>query len=141
MRPKRIIVDTGPLIAYVNSNDKYHDWAVSQLAAVTPPLMSCESVLSEACFLLRHFKNGSINLLKMLGRQLITLPFNLEEEIDAVGELVRKYQNIPMSLADACLVRMSEQLSGSVILTLDNDFKIYRKNKRNIVPTIMPDDL
>ena len=141
MRPKRIIVDTGPLIAYVNSNDKYHDWAVSQLAAVTPPLMSCESVLSEACFLLRHFKNGSINLLKMLGRQLITLPFNLEEEIDAVGELVRKYQNIPMSLADACLVRMSEQISGSVILTLDNDFKIYRKNKRNIVPTIMPDDL
>lgn len=141
MIPKKIIVDTGPLIAYVNSNDKYHDWAVSQLAAVTPPLMSCESVLSEACFLLRHFKNGSINLLKMLGRQLITLPFNLEEEIDAVGELVRKYQNIPMSLADACLVRMSEQLSGSVILTLDNDFKIYRKNKRNIVPTIMPDDL
>ena len=141
MIPNRIIVDTGPLIAYVNSNDKYHDWAVSQLAAVTPPLMCCESVLSEACFLLRHFKNGSINLLKMLGRQLITLPFNLEEEIDAVGELVRKYQNIPMSLADACLVRMSEQISGSVILTLDNDFKIYRKNKRNIVPTIMPDDL
>ena len=141
MIPKRIIVDTGPLIAYVNNNDKYHNWAVSQLAAVTPPLMSCESVLSEACFLLRHFKNGSINLLKMLGRQLITLPFNLEEEIDAVGELVRKYQNIPMSLADACLVRMSEQISGSVILTLDNDFKIYRKNKRNIVPTIMPDDL
>ena len=141
MIPKRIIVDTGPLIAYVNKNDKYHNWSVSQLATVTPPLMSCESVLSEACFLLRHFKNGSINLLKMLGRQLITLPFNLEEEIDAVGELVRKYQNIPMSLADACLVRMSEQISGSVILTLDNDFKIYRKNKRNIVPTIMPDDL
>jgi predicted nucleic acid-binding protein len=141
VRSQKVILDTGPLIAFLNRNDKYHDWALARLAEVKPPLLSCESVVSEACFLLRHYKNGASNVLKMLERQLIILPFSLEEEIDAVGALVRKYQSVPMSLADACLVRMSEQHSGSVVLTLDRDFKIYRKNKRNVVPTIMPGDL
>ncbi len=141
MKPLRVIVDTGPLVAYLNKKDTYHDWTVTQLASLNPPLLTCESVISEACFLLRHYKNGSDNILKLLDRQLLSLPFKLENEIIPIKGLLNKYNNIPMSLADACLVRMSEQITGSVIFTLDGDFKIYRKNKRNIIPTIMPEDL
>ncbi|MEJ2628402.1 MAG: PIN domain-containing protein [bacterium] len=141
MKPLRVIVDTGPLVAYLNKKDTYHDWTVTQLASLNPPLLTCESVISEACFLLRHYKNGSDNILKLLDRQLLSLPFKLENEIIPIKGLLNKYNNIPMSLADACLVRMSEQITGSVIFTLDGDFKIYRKNKRNIIPAIMPEDL
>ena len=141
MRSSTVIIDTGPLVAYFNKKDTYHDWTVSQLAGLKPPLLTCESVLSEACFLLRHYKNGSENVLKLLDRQLLSLPFTLENEITPIKGLLNKYNNIPMSLADACLVRMSEQITGSVIFTLDGDFKIYRKNKRNIIPTIMPEGL
>ncbi|MCJ7580830.1 MAG: PIN domain-containing protein [Candidatus Aminicenantes bacterium] len=141
MKPSKVIVDTGPLVAYLNKNDKYHEWTVAQLDSVKPPLLTCESVLSEACFLLRQYKNGSLNILKLLAHHLLSLPFKLENESIAIEELIDKYQNLPMSLADACLVRMSEQISDSIILTLDSNFKIYRKNKRNIVPTIMPENL
>ena len=104
MKAKSLIVDTGPLIAYLNKHDRYHDWAVAQLATANPPLITCESVLSEACFLLRRFKCGAVNVLKLLERQLLALPFCLEEEAEAVGTLIKKYKDVPMSLADACLV-------------------------------------
>ena len=141
MKPPKVILDTGPIIAYFNKKDKYHEWTVAQFATLNPPLFTCEAVLSEACFLLRHYENGANNILKLLERQLLSLPFRLEDEISAIKGLLNKYKNLPMSLADACLVRMAEQTTDSVIFTLDSDFKIYRKNKRNIVPTIMPDDV
>jgi len=82
---------------------------------------------------------GPQNILKLLERELIQISFQLESEISSIKTLMNKYRNIPMSLADACLVRMSEQMSDSAICTLDSDFKIYRKDKRNIIPVIMPE--
>ncbi|OGL46527.1 MAG: pilus assembly protein [Candidatus Schekmanbacteria bacterium RBG_13_48_7] len=140
MRFLKVIVDTGPIVAYLNKNDKYHEWTVAQFAQTEPPLFTCESVLSEACFLVRHFQDGAANILKLLERRLLNVRFNFDDEISATKDLLNKYKNIPISLADACLVRMSEQINGSVIFTLDSEFKIYRKNKRNIIPTIMPSD-
>lgn len=141
MKPAKVILDTGPIVAYMNKKDKYHEWTVTQFATLTPPLLTCEAVLSEACFLLRHYENGAVNILKLLERQLLSLSFRLDDEISAIKKLLDKYNNLPISLADACLVRMSEQITDSVIFTLDSDFKIYRKHKRTIIPTIMPDDV
>ena len=141
MRPKRIILDTGPLVAFLNKSDHFHEWAVMQFAQLSPPFLTCESVISEVCFLLRNTSNGAQNTLKLLERELIKLPFKLELEITSVLKLMNKYNNIPISLADACLVRMSEQISDSVICTLDGDFKIYRKDKRKVIPVIMPKDI
>ncbi len=138
MKYKKVIVDTGPLVAYLNKNDKHHDWAKTQFSLITPPLLSCESVLSEACFLLRNFTNGAQNILELIERELIILPFDLQAESSSVKQLLDKYKDVPMSLADACLVRLSEQISESIIFTLDSDFKIYRKNKRNIIQLITP---
>ena len=141
MKPQKVIVDTGPIVAFLNKKDRYHEWTKTQFATMSPPLLTCESVLSESCFLLRHYENGASNVLTLLERKLLTIPFRLEDELIAVKELINKYNNIPMSMADGCVVRMVEQISGSVVFTLDSDFKIYRKNNRKIIPTIMPDDL
>jgi uncharacterized protein len=91
--------------------------------------------------LLRNFQYGPKNILELVDRGLIILPFNLELESKAMIQLLDKYKNIPMSLADGCLVRLSEQISDSIICTLDIDFKIYKRNKREIIPLIIPDTL
>jgi predicted nucleic acid-binding protein len=139
MKPKKIIIDTGPLAAFLNKSDLYHDWALTQFSQLNPPFYTCESVISEVCFLLRNTDNGVINMFQLLERDLIHVPFDLESEISTIVSLMKKYNNVPMSLADACLVRMSEQISDSIICTLDSDFRIYRKEKRKIIPVIMPE--
>lgn len=78
--------------------------------------------------------------MKLLERDLVKIPFRLERELSALKKLLASYKDVPMSLADGCLVRMSEQITDSVVFTLDRDFKVYRKHKRQVIPTIMPDD-
>jgi predicted nucleic acid-binding protein len=141
MKPKRVIIDTGPLVAFLNKSDKYHDWALTRFSQLNPPFLTCESVISEVCFLLRHIENGPQYAFKLLERELIQIPFKLEAESSIIISLMNKYKNIPMSLADACLVRMCEQISESAICTLDSDFKIYRKDKRKVIPVIMPESI
>jgi len=139
MKPAKVIVDTGPVVAFLNRADMYHDWAVSQFGRINPPLYTCEAVISEVCFLLRHTEKGIPNTLSLLERDLIRIPFRLDEEMNMLTSLLKKYRDVPMSLADACLVRMSEQITESVIFTLDSDFRIYRKQKRSVIPLIIPD--
>jgi len=133
-----VLVDTGPLVAFLNSRDRYHEWSKDIFAEIGTPVLSCEAVLSEACFLLRNTRGGGEAVLTLVDRGLVRLPFRLEAETAPVRRLLSRYSNVPMSLADACLVRMSEQISDSVLLTLDRDFKVYRKNGRNVIPTRMP---
>lgn len=138
MKSKIVIIDTGPLVAFLNKSDRYHNWTVTQFAQLKPPFFTCESVISEVCFLLRHSENGSHNTFLLLERELIKILFKLESEVSTIKNLMKKYKDIPMSLTDACLVRMSEQITDSTICTLDGDFKIYRKEKRKVIPLIMP---
>ena len=133
-----IIVDTGPLVAFLNKRDVYHQWALQRFSELEPPFLTCEPVLSEVCFLLRNFSDASSKVFGMLDRDLIQIAFSLQRERDAVHDLMQKYRDLPMSLADACLVRMGEQFSGSTVCTLDSDFKIYRKEQRKVIPVLMP---
>jgi len=132
------LLDTGPLVAFLNRRDRFHAWAVAQLAEIEPPLLTCEAVLSEACFLLRHDPVGPDAVLELVHDNLVQVGFHLQAEIVALRRLVRRYSQVPMSLADACLVRLAELHAGSVLLTLDSDFKIYRMHGRQVVPTLMP---
>ena len=138
---KKIIIDTGPLIAYLNKSDHYHEWALTQFSIMRPPFYTCEAVLSESCFLLRNYQNSTANIFKLMERELIKIPFRLQDEVSAIINLMNKYRDIPMSFADSCLVRMSEQISDSIICTLDSDFKIYRKNNRKIIPVSIPENI
>jgi uncharacterized protein len=135
-----ILLDTGPLVALLNGRDKYHEWAKLQWAQAAPPFLTCESVLSEACFLLRAAPGGSTAVMELLRRRVVEVAFHLEDHIESVARLLRKYANVPMSLADGCLVRMAELAAESTILTLDRDFRLYRKSGRHVVPVIMPEE-
>jgi predicted nucleic acid-binding protein len=135
---ENVLLDTGPLVAFLNRRDRFHDWAVAQWDQITPSMLTCEAVISEACFLLAATSSGSDAVMKMIQRKIIMISFNLDEHIQPVKRLLLKYRSVPMSLADACLIRMSELYPDRHIFTLDSDFNLYRKNRRRIIPTIMP---
>ena len=136
----QILLDTGPLVAFLNRRDRHHQWALAQWAGAKPPFLTCEAVLAEACFLLRRSPGGSQAVMQLLARGIVTAPFHLEEDTAAVAKLLFRYASVPMSLADACLVRMAERYSSSVVVTLDHDFRVYRKHGRQVIPVKLPDE-
>ena len=138
---KQVLLDTGVLVAFINKREKYHSWAIQEWKMVKPPLLTCESVITEACFLLQDVYKGKYSVMELINRKTIEIPFHLDDEIENIRELMRRYENVPMSLADACLVRMSELIKGSSVLTLDSDFRIYRKHKNQIIDLIISDDI
>ena len=133
-----VIVDTGPLVALLNRTDRFHNWTKQHWERIRPPLLTCEAVLAEACFLLRHLPGGDQAVLELVNRGVIQPIFDLEEEVQPLLKLIQRYANVPMSLADACLVRMAEQRSQSKVFTLDQDFRIYRKHSRHVIPVLIP---
>jgi predicted nucleic acid-binding protein len=133
-----VLVDTGPLVAFLNKRDRFHDWTAAQWNQIAAPMLTCEAVVSESCFLLSGIKSGSDRVMQLIQREILMISFQLDEHIDPVKKLLVKYQSVPMSLADACLVRMSEFHSNSYVVTLDSDFNLYRKNGRQVIPSIMP---
>lgn len=138
MKERNVVIDTGPLVAALASRDSYHQWAVERLRDIEPPLETCEAVLTEAAFLLRGTSNGADALLALVDEGIITIRFDLDEHAQFVRALMRRYADQPMSLADACLVRMSEIRGDSKILTLDRDFRRYRRLGRKVIPLIAP---
>ena len=135
------IVDTGPLVAYLDARDRYHSWAKGVLKTVTPPLLTCEAVLSEALFLVQEAPQRTRDaLLTMVAHGLVVPKFYLMDDFKAVVDLMRKYYDTPMALADACLVRMAEQHRPSMVITVDSDFRHYRIHGRRVIPVLMPHD-
>jgi uncharacterized protein len=134
----RIIVDTGPIVALLNRRDRHHAWIREVLDTVEPPIFTCEPVVSEACFLLGRIAGGQDAVLELLAHDVLKLDFRMLSEIDALRALMRKFASVPMSLVDACLVRMTELDAQGVVVTLDSDFRVYRRNRRQVIPTIMP---
>jgi uncharacterized protein len=136
---RSIILDTGVLIAFLMPKDKFHPWAVAQFSKITVPVITNEAVITEACFLAQRIHHGQEIILKLIKQGHITIPFILDREIEAIENLMQRYTSVPMSLADACLVRMSEIHEDSPVLTLDSDFQIYRKHRNQTISVIMPD--
>jgi predicted nucleic acid-binding protein len=131
-------VDTGPLVAFLNRRDRLHGWARRQLAELEPPLLTCEAVVTETCHLVRNLEGGSEAVMRLITSGALVVPFRLDQELGPVAKLLRKYADVPMSLADACLVRMAEQVADSTVLTVDTDFRVYRKHGRQVIPTMLP---
>lgn len=135
---KRIVIDTGPLVALLNRKDRHNSWIRGVLDTVEPPIFTCEPVLSEACFLLGHVPGGPDAVLALLAADVLHVDFDIQPEVAPLRALMLKYASVPMALADACLVRMTELEPDSVVATFDSDFKIYRRNKRQTIPTLTP---
>jgi uncharacterized protein len=134
----RFLIDTGPLVALLNRRDRYHAWAKRTFDTVEPPVFTCDAVLSEACFLLSGAPGAQDLVLGLVDDDIIKVDFRLDQEVAALRGLMKKFADVPMSLADACLVRMTELEAPSIVVTLDSDFRVYRRNRRQTIPTIMP---
>jgi len=138
MAATKVFLDAGPLIGYLNRKDQHHAWAVENWAILTDPLWTCEAVLSEAVFNLQSEGMGLDSILYYLETGIIRLDFSMEANRADVLNLLRKYADQPMSLADACLVRMAELKDNCQIFTTDRDFLVYRRKGRSIIPLLAP---
>jgi len=134
----KIYADTGPLVAYLSETDQYHRWATAAFQSFDEPLLTCEAVVSEALFLLRFDGVSVESFLALLERGAIRVNFSMEENRADLLALLRKYADQPMSLADACLVRMAELNDHCQIFTTDKDFRVYRRKGRGVLPLIAP---
>jgi predicted nucleic acid-binding protein len=136
---RAILVDTGPLVAFLNRRDRHHRWALDTMASLSPPLLTCEAVLSEAIYLVRQLPDGPEAVMELLLRGLVRPVFHLEEEADPVRALLAKYKDVRMDLADACLVRMAEIHAEPLLVTVDTEFRdVYRRHGRKAIPTLLP---
>jgi uncharacterized protein len=131
-----VLVDVGFVIALLSRRDRHHKWAVAQAPGLPPPWKTCDAGLSEAFHLLGS--RGRPALSALLRRGAVVPAFGLADELDRVLGLMQRYADIPMSLADACLVRMSETLAEPIILTTDAGFRVYRRHGRQVVPCMTP---
>lgn len=130
------IVDTGFLVALISGRDRNHDWAARAAEQHPPSWQTCEAVLTETFHLLGASRAGLV--LSLLQRDALRVAFAFQKERKPVIALMKKYSGVPMSFADACLVRMSEVVANPIVLTTDADFRIYRRHSRQSVPSIMP---
>src|SRR4051812_19941838 len=102
-----LLLDTGPLVGYLNARDEHHEWAVNALKELRSSLVTCEAVLTEAFYLLSNSEAGPRRLVEFCNSGVLQIDFRLLDEVERVGDLLRKYRNIPMDLADGCLVHMA----------------------------------
>jgi len=131
----RGIADTGLLVGFANRRDRHHQWAVSIAEQVSEPLLTCEAVLAEAAF---HLGSASV-VFDMVGDGFVALAFNCTEHLLQLQSLAKRYADRRPDLADLCLIRMSELHPKLPVITVDReDFKVYRRNKREVIPLICP---
>ena len=131
-----VLVDTGPLVALLNASDGQHASVARQLAALKPPFITCEAVLAEATHLVRHLPGGRAALLEMVDEGFLSVGLQISAQSAELLTLVKRYALVPMSLADACMVRLAELNPRSPVWTFDSDFPVYRKNGRQVIALI-----
>ncbi len=131
----KAIADTGFVVAFLNHSDRYHDWASEIGRVVSDPLLTCEAVLAETAFQVESV--GSV--LGLLRTGFLRVAFDLTKNVEEVGVLAERYQDRTPDLADLCLIRMSELYDNLPVLTVDEkDFRVYRRNGRDVIPIVCP---
>ena len=135
---RNVILDTGPLVALLDADEEHHAWAVDQMKDIQAPLLTCDAVISEACFLLLGNDRAVGQIAEYFNRGVLDSQFRFSECHKRIFPFMKKYRDVPMAFADACLVCMVEDISSSVVFTLDEDFRIYRQQGRRLIPVICP---
>ena len=129
------IADTGFIVAYARQNDQHHAWAVDLAHGITEPLLTCEAVLAEAAF---HLGSSSY-VLALVEDDMLRIAFDCNRHLEKLKELARRHEDRKPDLADLCLIRMSEVYPRHPVVTVDEaDFRVYRRNKREVIPTLCP---
>ena len=134
-----VLLDTGPLVTFLAAGSEHHAWVCEQWKRLHAPLLICEPVLTEAAFLLKREGRETDPLFELLERGVLRVGLEIEDQLADLRTLMSRYRDRPMSLADACLVRLSELHRGSTVFTLDSDFRIYRRHGNKVIPVLMPE--
>ena len=134
--PQSVIIDSSALVALLDPRDQHHRWARAVVSDLPLPWLTCEAVVVETFFLLAQPEAARVT--RILGDGRLRVVYGVRDEGKPVFDLMDKYADVPMSLADACLVRMSETLPDPMVLTTDPDFKVYRRHSRQVVPCLVP---
>lgn len=132
------LIDTGPLVALLVGDDTQHAWAVEQSRHAPTSVLTCDAVLSEALFLLKRDGHDADSLFALVDAGFLRSDFDFHGEHRQVRDLMRRYRDRPMSFADACLVRMAELDADACVWTLDQDFHVYRKHRRQTLSLVTP---
>ena len=131
----KAIADTGFIVAFGSHGDSHHAWAVDIAKNITEPLLTCEAVLAEAAF---HLGSSSY-VLSLLQNDMFRLGFDLTRNLEQLAELAKRYDDRRPDLADLCIIRMSELYPRYTVITVDeDDFRVFRRNKREAIPIICP---
>jgi predicted nucleic acid-binding protein len=130
------LVDAGPLLAFLDSADVMHPVAVEAIRNLPLPLLTVESVLSELSFLLRRDGQDMVHAVRLVSEGLLVVVPMYPDEAARIHALMQRYASVPMSFADACLVRLSELFPRAPLLTFDRDFQIYRRNQQELLPLV-----
>jgi len=133
-----VLVDAGALVALLTRLDTHSVWAAEQFEVLRPPLLTCEPVLSEACHVIYRHGGDPLRVVEMVEQGALEVAFTLDDHVPELLALMRRYRDVPMSLADACLVRMSELHRHCRVMTTDTDFRLYRRNARQVIPLLAP---
>ena len=123
---KSILLDTGVIVALLDRSERYHSQCVEVLSDLTGALVTCEAAVAEACYLLRGMRGAPEAVISNVGSGVFQIPVRLVDQAASVERLMKRYRDVPMDLADACLVDLADRLETGRILTLDGDFEIYR---------------
>lgn len=126
-----VLLDTGFIVALLDRSERHHKECVAVIAEIEAPLLTCEAVVAEACYLLREIKNAADAVLKNVETGTFLVPYRVAGKTAALRRLLKKYADVPMDFADACLVDMADEYQTGRILTLDRDFPIYRWGKNH----------
>lgn len=134
----KVIVDAGPLIAYSNRRDACHEWAKTIASELSPPLYTCEPVLTEVFWRVEHDGGRPDLIWEWIDNRVLVVDFVASKYWTDLHRLMTRYADQPMDFADACLVKMSELVPDCRVWTIDGDFKVYRRRERLHIPLIFP---
>jgi uncharacterized protein len=128
---KPVLLDTGAIVALLDRSEKAHHACAEAVNELQAPLITCEAVITESCYLLRNFRGAPDVVIENVAAGFFQIPFQPSREVDGVKPVLRKYKDRKIDVADACLIRLADEFETADILTLDKDFTVYRwgKNK------------
>ena len=123
---KPVLLDTGVIVALLDRSERLHEACAEAVRELEAPLITCEAVIAESCYLLRNLAGAGEAVIENVAAGIFQIPFQLSQEAAGVKQILRKYRDRQIDLADACLIRLADEFGTADILTLDQDFAVYR---------------
>jgi len=135
---KPVLLDTGAIVALLDATDSFHQRCADALAELRAPLITCEPVIAESCYLLRNLEGAAEAILESIASREFLIPIALADMASPVRRIFRKYRDRRIDLADAVLIHLANEFQTGDILTVDNDFHVYRWGRSNAFRLLIP---